>query len=720
MCGIAGIHVKDPTVIKDHKGVELFVDALLAGIEHRGKHATGFVSVGFDRKVIIDKSDVPATEFIKTRDRIPSGVRTVLLHTRHATLGKPEQQENNHPVIYGSCFAVHNGHINNHADVFKAIDLTRSAEVDSQSIAAAVYYDGFGDIKTALERLEGGMATAIIDPVKNPGELILAKGKSSPLYVVNAEKFLVFASTKDCILKAWAKVFGTPPSDNKIEDLKDGTILLINDRTVTRSEFTPKNRPFISAAKPRGGTAVRTNGNGKNTGKNGRTLGSGVPIGPDDENAVTKAKGAISQYIAANGTARNWDEYHNGLYADEDFEDVLEDRQWHPCYGCDRLILLEDMHKTFQWGSICVDCKTATTRWLANNYKKATTDDTEELAFDTCAGTTIPRINEGDRDSLEIWAANELALHQDTLRQISKDCGSYYSPQAIEFLVFLTPPEYRASVGAAVNKLIDEFREAYEETSTQLLEDDHAAFLDSREAGGTPETWGFCDTHGTPYLEDEGCEVCVSEENFAEQERAAILGDSSSVAAEQTVVEGDSCGVEPFANDAIEPSETIGGQPDYERPYTRSSRAIEVGERSNEGGTTGGELIVLPKCETCGTHVLSRKGTCAVCEHVAATRANGTANEGTNGIRGICVTCSSPSTYSLTLGDKTFYYCSSDWSICSKLKMNEDKSYSLCRGETKHILSNGERVCHNHVRGQGGALSDTLLRRRGAVITELV
>jgi glucosamine 6-phosphate synthetase-like amidotransferase/phosphosugar isomerase protein len=249
MCGIAGFHVKDPSVIKKHEAVELFVDELLKGIEHRGKHATGFVSVGRDGKVVLDKAAKEATEFIKDRSRIPEGVRTVLLHTRYATLGAKENQENNHPVVYGSCFATHNGHINNHQEVYDELDLTRNAEVDSSVIAAAAHFHGVGElaeIRSTLEAMEGAMACAIINPVTHPGRVILAKGLGSPLYIVDTPKFIVWASTIDTIKNAWGTVLGTPPNTKKIENISEGNFIVVDDGDVTRDKFTVKRRPFVS------------------------------------------------------------------------------------------------------------------------------------------------------------------------------------------------------------------------------------------------------------------------------------------------------------------------------------------------------------------------------------------------------------------------------------------------------------------------------------------
>ena len=212
MCGIAGIHVKDNAL--GRFPVDRLLDPLLLKIEHRGKEATGYVAVTESGDIAHEKGPQIASDFIKTRKRLPSKVRTLLLHTRLSTKGDPDKNENNHPVIYGSCYATHNGIIRNDDEVFEKLDIERTAEVDSIAIPAAFNYHGFGaldDIKDALEELGGLYAIAAIDPEQKPGRLVLAKGPASPLWVLNHPKAIVWASTRSAIEDAWGGILGTPP-----------------------------------------------------------------------------------------------------------------------------------------------------------------------------------------------------------------------------------------------------------------------------------------------------------------------------------------------------------------------------------------------------------------------------------------------------------------------------------------------------------------------------
>lgn len=254
MCGIGGIYVKQNYV--DSFPVEDFADIMLLGLEGRGRDATGIVSVDSDGKISLDKKDKQAKHFILERDAQLERTKMALLHTRYETQGSSKNPGNNHPVVWDSCFVVHNGHIYNDKNVFDDLELERRAEVDSEAIVACLAANGLDTaehIEKTLETLEGNMAIAAIDPIKNPGRLLLAKGESSPLVILNHRKCIIWASELDVIKQAWGIVIGTPPeksvfwggnSANKIPDygyhrLTEGDYWIIEDDKITRGKFTP-------------------------------------------------------------------------------------------------------------------------------------------------------------------------------------------------------------------------------------------------------------------------------------------------------------------------------------------------------------------------------------------------------------------------------------------------------------------------------------------------
>lgn len=296
MCGIAGIHVKEAHV--GSLPVADMADFLLLGIENRGRHATGFVSVDNEGKIVHNKMAKKATDFIADpeREAIPDNAKTILLHTRFATQGKPEDNVNNHPVLYETCFSVHNGIIRNDGEIFKELEIPRTAEVDSIAISAALSYHGFGseeDIKTALESLEGFYAIAAIDPEQKPGRLVLAKGSSSPLIVLNHPKCLMWASELKALKDAWGIMLGTPPSKRadpqrgKMQGLYDfryGDYWMIDGDEIKIGEFRPKWK--TAPYRPAGGTDYRNAG---------FRNGSETDDGWDD-------------YLGMGGGATNWEE----------------------------------------------------------------------------------------------------------------------------------------------------------------------------------------------------------------------------------------------------------------------------------------------------------------------------------------------------------------------------------------------------------------------------
>lgn len=238
MCGIAGFYVKDPRGID----LEKLADELLLGIEHRGQDATGMLTItDGGAKVALAKDDIPATYFVQTREWLPKDVKTVLLHTRLATQGKPDKMENNHPVNFKSCFATHNGVIWNDDKLIQELDIERPAEVDSIAVPMLVATCGFSNALDNLPKLEGSWALAIVDPLTNPDELLLVRGSNSPLVVLNHPKIVIWASVQSAIKSAWEKAIGTPPAFNKYDYMDEGTAMVVDkEGNISETRFMEK------------------------------------------------------------------------------------------------------------------------------------------------------------------------------------------------------------------------------------------------------------------------------------------------------------------------------------------------------------------------------------------------------------------------------------------------------------------------------------------------
>jgi glucosamine 6-phosphate synthetase-like amidotransferase/phosphosugar isomerase protein len=244
MCGIAGVYLQDPTDLDfSHKQFCTFVDALMLGIEHRGRDATGLAAISKTGELHIEKADLEASAFKLWRSDIPRNPQAILLHTRFATQGTPMNLLNNHPVQYDEVLVTHNGHISNDDKLFREEDLERKAEVDSEIISALFHKYGIEKAHIPLQKLDGNMAVAVAD-LRKPGALVLAKGWSSPLETYRWDNGIIWASTKDAIREALKESIGFEVKWNDICSLTSGDILYFADGEFEKLEFKAYTKPY--------------------------------------------------------------------------------------------------------------------------------------------------------------------------------------------------------------------------------------------------------------------------------------------------------------------------------------------------------------------------------------------------------------------------------------------------------------------------------------------
>lgn len=174
------------------------IGELLDGIENRGRDATGVAWFGRGGGLVIDKTNITATQYIRRGMRMSDDTSTAVLHTRLATTGSPADNRNNHPIPSGTrgkrVVLTHNGWVNNDGALTKTYRLDRRAEVDSEVIAALLAK--FGDDYDQLGALVNGNYALGYLREDQPGTLFLVRGHSSPLVLMQTKHGVFYASTE--------------------------------------------------------------------------------------------------------------------------------------------------------------------------------------------------------------------------------------------------------------------------------------------------------------------------------------------------------------------------------------------------------------------------------------------------------------------------------------------------------------------------------------------
>lgn len=239
MCGIAGVHRRGDAMIPK---LGRLSDCLHLAIERRGTDASGLLAMLPDGKVHLHREVVPASRFVERRKKMRADVRTLLLHTRFATVGRADDPRNAHPQINSGMAAVHNGTIYNATAIFQAFGLKRHASVDSEVIPALVAYAGWEHAAEAIDLFEGGAAFALVDE-KHPDEVILARTESYPLHYLVTKDLVVWASTRRAIEVALAMTFGTDRPRGKWYEMPEWTMVRVNGALESTTIRVVKPKP---------------------------------------------------------------------------------------------------------------------------------------------------------------------------------------------------------------------------------------------------------------------------------------------------------------------------------------------------------------------------------------------------------------------------------------------------------------------------------------------
>ena len=180
MCGIIGIVGKTPVA-------DRLIDSLRR-LEYRGYDSAGVATVAGDQ---LDRRRA-AGKIRALEDRLreaPLAGQTGIGHTRWATHGAPTER-NAHPQVAGRVAVVHNGIIENFAELKRELiaeGRTFTSDTDTEVIAhlidreIAAGHAPLAALKAALNRPAGAYAVAVL--VRGHDRLVMGARRGSPLVV---------------------------------------------------------------------------------------------------------------------------------------------------------------------------------------------------------------------------------------------------------------------------------------------------------------------------------------------------------------------------------------------------------------------------------------------------------------------------------------------------------------------------------------------------------
>src|SRR6201995_3452980 len=220
MCGIIGIVGK--------RSVQERLIESLQRLEYRGYDSAG-VAGGVDGHVQRRRAagKIKALEEVLAAD--PLNATVGIGHTRWATHGGPTTK-NAHPQTAGRVTLVHNGIIENYAELkeaLKAKGRTFESETDTEVIAALIDFElsagkaPVAALKAALDQLSGAYAIGVL--IDGESELVMGARKGSPLVVGYGDGEMFIGSD----------ALAVGPFTNRIAYLEEGDYVAI-DHTSAR------------------------------------------------------------------------------------------------------------------------------------------------------------------------------------------------------------------------------------------------------------------------------------------------------------------------------------------------------------------------------------------------------------------------------------------------------------------------------------------------------
>ena len=216
MCGIIGIVGKSPVASR-------LVESLKR-LEYRG-YDSGGVAAHVDGRLERRRAVGKLRSLEEALAARPLGGAVGIGHVRWATHGAPTEA-NAHPHAAGRVMAVHNGIIENFAEL-KAELIAKGREFESQTDSEIVPHlidqylaegmDPIAALKTSLDRLQGAYALAVL--VEGEQRLVMGARRGSPLVVGYGDGEMFIGSD----------ALAVGPFTNRVAYLEEGDYVAIDD-----------------------------------------------------------------------------------------------------------------------------------------------------------------------------------------------------------------------------------------------------------------------------------------------------------------------------------------------------------------------------------------------------------------------------------------------------------------------------------------------------------
>ena len=296
MCGIVG-----------YVGPEACAPILLDGLrrlEYRGYDSAGLAVHDGGTSIAVRRAVGKLRNLEGALRERPLEGKVGIGHTRWATHGRPSEV-NAHPHVAGSIAVVHNGIIENHLEVRKAL-VAKGCEIlsdtDTELVAHLVHLEVAQgkDIETAvravLNTIEGAYAIAVLD-ANEPERIVVAKS-SSPLVLGLAEGETYCASDVPALLPYTRRMIFMEDGEMAVLQKDSVRITTLAGEPVERDEVTIDWSPVMAEKagykhfmlkeifeQPR---ALEDTLRGRLDRQNGTIRGAEIGLSPEDAKSIDR------------------------------------------------------------------------------------------------------------------------------------------------------------------------------------------------------------------------------------------------------------------------------------------------------------------------------------------------------------------------------------------------------------------------------------------------